>query len=722
LEVLKGIVERITYRSDETGYTVAKFRPEGKLEAITIVGEIASISPGETAVVEGYWTVHSQYGRQFKVTSYRMSYPSTVEGIRKYLGSGLIRGIGPVLAERITRRFGEGTLRVIEETPERLAEVEGLGPRRVEMIRRAWDEQKQIREVMLFLQSHDVNTTHAFRIYKEYGDRAIEVLTREPYRLARDIWGIGFVTADRIASKLGVPKDSPGRIKAAIVYFLENMADEGHVYFPMDETLEGVSEMLTVGVDLVTSSLGELEREGGVVVDQDMVYLPSLYRCEIGIAERLADLIASPGRAFPEAAIELEIEQLEKRQLMTFAGKQRAATRAALRSNVFILTGGPGTGKPATTKGIIELLEKSGLTVALCAPTGRAAKRMSELVGREARTIHRLLELSPQEGGRFRRNGDNPIDADAIIVDEVSMVDVPLMYNLLKAIRDGSKLIMVGDSDQLPSVGPGNVLHDLIASGVVPLVHLDEIFRQAKDSAIITNSHRINRGIFPDIRNRESGDFFFIEEEDPGKASEIIRDLCAERLPRYYGYHPIEDIQVICPMYKGDVGAIRLNRMLQETLNPHGRSHRRGEVELRVGDKVMQLRNNYEKMVFNGDVGRITGIDSEYQTVEVMFDEPVRYDFGELDEIVPAYAISVHKSQGSEYKAVVIPITTQHYVMLQRNLLYTAITRAKELVVLVGTRKALAIAVKNDRTSGRYTALPERLRSELARRRGRGAA
>ena len=708
-ERLEGTIERITYHSEESGYTVAKLEPKGtRFRPITVVGTMASVSAGESLILDGLWVSHPQYGRQFKVTSYRTVYPSTVEGIRKYLGSGLIKGVGPITAKRIVNHFGTDTLDIIETDPDRLLEVPGVARKRAEMIKHAWVELREVKEVMLFLQSHEVSTTYAAKIYKQYGRDAISIVRVDPYRLERDIWGIGFLTADKIAKNLGISPDSIERIKGGIRYVLTQYAEEGHTFVPVVELLERVRDILSVDVEFVPKGLEALREDGGIVTEDLRYYLPPLYYAEIGVAHGFHRLMRH-GSVSLTAEAEQEIQDLERKGSIQFAEKQKRAIQTAVTSKVMVLTGGPGTGKTTITKTIIEIFEHKGLKVLLCSPTGRAAKRLSEATGRQAKTIHRLLEFSPTKGG-FQKSREDPLDGDAVIVDETSMIDIVLMNSLLRAIPSKARLILVGDVDQLPPVGPGNVLKDIIRSEAVPVVRLDEIFRQAKSSQIVTNAHRINKGTFPYINNKHAEDFFFVEEEDPEKVAQHIEELCTDRLSKHKGFHPIEDIQVICPMYRGETGAINLNLQLQNALNPDSPEYRRGDTEYRVGDKVMQIRNNYEKMVFNGDIGRITRIDRENQQLEVRFDEPVCYEFGELDELVLAYAVSVHKSQGSEYRAVVMPITTQHYMMLQRNLLYTAVTRAKEMVVLVGTKRALGIAVNNSKVSERYSWLCEQLR------------
>ncbi|OPX25371.1 MAG: recombinase RecD [Candidatus Latescibacteria bacterium 4484_107] len=707
LDTLEGVIERITFHADDTGYTVAKLRAKGAgPEPVTLVGSVAEIHPGESVRLKGHWTTHPQYGRQFRIVEYQTVYPSTVEGIRKYLGSGLIKGIGPVTAKRIVAQFGLKTLDIIERAPDRLTEVEGLGPKRAEMIKHAWIEQQEIKEVMLFLQSHDVSTAYAVKIWKQYGDDAIRIVRENPYRLAKDIWGIGFLIADRIAQNLGVDPESAMRLKAGLRYVLGQASEkEGHVFLPADLLISRAAEILKAPEKKLRPCLNDLSREQEVILEDEHVYLPPLHYAEQAVSKKLHQLAQV-------SKVELrdlgeEVRAVEKRTGFTFAERQKEAIAKALSENVLILTGGPGTGKTTTVLGMIALFARRSRSIALCAPTGRAAKRMSEATGREAKTIHRLLKFQPRGG--FEYDGNPPLPADVVIVDEVSMIDILLMHHLLKAVRPSATIVFVGDVDQLPSVGPGNVLRDMIASGTVSTVRLDQIFRQARRSRIVVNAHRINEGFFPYIKNERAGDFFFIEKAEPAEIVETILSLCTERLPLHYEYDPIDDIQVLAPMYRGETGTINLNHALQQRLNPQGAEIRRGDTLFRVGDKVMQIRNNYQKEVFNGDIGRIVSIDLEEQEMRVRFDTLASYTFSELDELVLAYAISIHKSQGCEFKAVVFPLTTQHYMMLQRNLLYTAITRARELVVLVGTKKALGIAVKNDKVSERYTGLAARL-------------
>ena len=708
---LRGIVDRITFQNEENGYTVARLQVEGSTaynnRLATIVGEMLSINPGETVILEGEWTTHKQYGSQFKIESYQTVHPSTVEGMRRYLGSGLIKGIGPVTAKRIVDHFGKEALDVIERDPERLVEVEGLGAKRAKWIIKAWEDQREIHNVMLFLQSHEVGTGYAVKIWKKYGQKAVELIQENPYRLSVDVWGIGFLTADRIAQKMGIPAHSNRRIQAGLLHVLNEAADkEGHVFLPEDVLIESCAEALDVPVDAIAPCVAQLLSEESIVVDDKRVYLPHLYYAEQGAATRCYQL--SQVQRIELGNIPAEIKAIEQRDGVTFAPRQKLALKKALSHNLLVLTGGPGTGKTTTIKGLIALLEARKKKIALAAPTGRAAKRMSEATGYEAKTIHRLLKFSPSEMA-FEKNFDNPLEIEALIVDEISMVDTVLMNSLLRAVPISASVVLVGDVDQLPSVGAGNVLKDVIASGIVEVVELNEIFRQAQTSRIITNAHAINRGEMPYVQNDRDADFFFLEVSEPDQVVEMVCGLCAARLPRTYRLDSIEDIQVLVPMYRGETGANNLNQVLQDELNPKGQEMTRGGIRFRVGDKVMQVRNNYDRDVFNGDIGRVHGIEDDILRVRFQ-DRVLEYEFSELDELVLAYAMSVHKSQGAEFRAVVMPLTTQHYMMLQRNLLYTAITRARELVVLVGTKQALGMAVRNNRVAERHTTLSQRIR------------
>ena len=711
---LRGIVDRITFQNEENGYTVARLQVEGSAayndRLATIVGEMLSINPGETVVLEGEWTTHKQYGAQFKIESYQTVYPSTVEGMRRYLGSGLIKGIGPVTAKRIVDHFGKEALDVIESDPDRLVEVEGLGAKRAKWIIKAWEDQREIHNVMLFLQSHEVGTGYAVKIWKRYGNEAVELIRENPYRLSVDVWGIGFLTADRIAQKMGIPAHSDRRIQAGLLHVLNEAADkEGHVFLPEDVLIESCAEALDVPIDAIAPCVAQLLSEESIVVNDERVYLPHLYYAEQGAATRCYQL--SQVQRIELGNIPAEIEAIEQGDGVTFAPRQKLALKKALSHNLLVLTGGPGTGKTTTIKGLIALLEARKKTIALAAPTGRAAKRMSEATGYEAKTIHRLLKFSPSEMA-FEKNFENPLEIEALIVDEISMVDTVLMNSLLRAVPISASVVLVGDVDQLPSVGAGNVLKDVIASGTVEVVELNEIFRQAQTSHIVTSAHAINRGEMPYVQNDRDADFFFLEVSEPDQVVETVCGLCAARLPHTYRLDSIEDIQVLVPMYRGETGANNLNRVLQDKLNPRGQEMTRGGIRFRVGDKVMQVRNNYDRDVFNGDIGRVHGIEDDILRVRFQ-NRVLEYEFSELDELVLAYAMSVHKSQGAEFRAVVMPLTTQHYMMLQRNLLYTAITRARELVVLVGTKQALGMAVRNNRVAERHTTLSQRIRAGL---------
>jgi len=720
---LQGQIERITYTNNENGYTVAKVRVQGRRDLVTVVGNLVAPTPGEIIKMSGEWTNHPKYGEQFKVVRYKSLVPASVYGIERYLGSGLIKGIGAVMAKRIVEKFGKTTLDVIEDRIEKLAEVDGIGEKRIGMIKKAWEDQKEIREGMIFLQTHGVGSGHATKIFKQYGARSINVVRGNPYRLAADIFGIGFLTADRIAERLGFAKDSELRAEAGILYVLHQLADEGHVYYPYELLVKKCEEVLGVSGEVIVKALAAIEESNLIVIEhlkEDMVdltegkravYLAKFHLSETSIAARLKTLVSAPEsirRIDPDKAVEWVQRQLA----ITLARKQVEAIRCALENKAMVITGGPGTGKTTIINAILKIFSRLGVKIMLAAPTGRAAKRMSEATGHEAKTIHRMLEYSVQKGG-FQRNELNPLECDLVIIDEASMIDTILMHHLLKAVPPGATFILVGDVNQLPSVGAGNVLKDIIESGQMEVVELNEIFRQARESLIIVNAHKINNGLLPSFKSpgRKHEDFYFIEQEDPEEVLRIILELTMERIPRRFGFDTIDHIQVLTPMHKGVVGAGNLNAELQRALNPTSDGVTRENKNFRVNDKVMQVRNNYDKEVFNGDIGRITRIDLEDQEVTISFDgRDVVYDFADLDEIVLAYAVSVHKSQGSEYPAVVIPILTQHYVLLQRNLVYTAVTRGRNLVVMVGTKKALAIGVKNDKTQKRYTYLRHRLR------------
>ncbi len=788
METLRGVVERITYHNEENGYTVAKLAPERRprhlpdwQRKIAIVGNMAGIVVGESVELGGEWTMHAEYGKQFSVQSMRSVLPATVAGIEKYLGSGLIKGVGPVTAKRIVKHFGAETLEIIDTDPGRLIDVPGVGAKRVRLIAAAWAEQRAIKEVMIFLQSHGVSTSLATKIYKRYGDDAIAVVQDNPYQLAEDIYGIGFVTADKIARALGIAADSPQRIAAGVEYVLNEGIDEGHVYLPSPELIKRAAELLEVPSEAVAAGLLRLRGNERVKIsptpgaeatplqwnvtqffdaptavndtvneavtaytatppsdiqsilqEEQAVYLTPFYFSEVGVANRVRRLLQegqSRLTVFERWNWKRSFKVLEEESGFALAPQQQQAVQAALTNRLTILTGGPGTGKTTSLRTVLQICEAAGKHVLLAAPTGRAAKRLSETTGREAKTIHRLLEFQPAEGISFKRNEHSPLEGDLLVVDEASMLDLILMNHLLKAVAPGMHLLLVGDIDQLPSVGAGNVLKDMIRAiegegdaATSPLspafqgatvIRLETIFRQAADSFIIRNAHRINSGQMPFIDNDKSVDFFLFRTDEPERAAQLCVDLVKTRIPRKFAI-PSADVQVLSPMHRGMVGVGALNAALQEALNPARPNlpeRNLGSRVYRPGDRVLQLRNNYDKEVYNGDMGTITALDPVEQEVTVVFDgRPVQYNFLELDELTHAWAVSVHKSQGSEYPAVVIPVLTSHYMMLQRNLLYTAITRAKRLVVLVGQPKAIAMAVHNSQVSARFTGLAERLR------------
>ncbi|MEV6080738.1 MULTISPECIES: SF1B family DNA helicase RecD2 [unclassified Streptomyces] len=730
MAVLEGVLERITYANEENGYTVARVDTgRGANDLLTVVGALLGAQVGESLRMEGRWGSHSQYGKQFTVENYTTVLPATIQGIRRYLGSGLIKGIGPVMADRITTHFGVDTLDIIEQEPKRLVEVPGLGPKRTKMIAAAWEEQKAIKEVMVFLQGVGVSTSIAVRIYKKYEDASISVVKNQPYRLAADVWGIGFLTADRIAQAVGIPHDSPERVKAGLQYALSQSSDQGHCFLPEERLIADGVKLLQVDTGLVIECLAELAGDPEGVVREKVpspeggepvtaVYLVPFHRAEISLAAQVRRLLHTPEDrmpAFRDVAWDKALAWLATRTGATLAPEQEAAVRLALTRKVAVLTGGPGCGKSFTVRSIVELARAKRAKVVLAAPTGRAAKRLSELTGAEASTVHRLLELKP--GGDAAYDRDRPLDADLVVVDEASMLDLLLANKLVKAVAPGAHLLLVGDVDQLPSVGAGEVLRDLLADGgPVPAVRLTRIFRQAQQSGVVTNAHRINAGQPP--LTEGMSDFFLFVEDETEDAGVLAVDVAARRIPAKFGLNPRRDVQVLAPMHRGPAGAGHLNGLLQQAITP-GRpdlpEKRFGGRVFRVGDKVTQIRNNYDKGengVFNGTVGVVTALDVDEQklTVRTDEDEEIGYDFDELDELSHAYAMTIHRSQGSEYPAVVVPVTTSAWMMLQRNLLYTAVTRAKKLVVLVGSRKAIGQAVRTVSAGRRCTALDFRLR------------
>ena len=716
-ESLAGLVERVTFHSPETGFCVLQIKTRSNRDLVTLLGSAASIQPGEFVHASGRWDNHRDYGPQFKADFLKVTPPTTTEGIERYLGSGMIKGIGPVYAKKLVDAFREAVFEVIEQTPDKLKEIDGIGPVRAKRIAAGWADQKAIREIMLFLQSHGVGTARAVRIYKTYGVEAIPLMMENPYRLARDIRGIGFKTADEIAERLGIEKTSMVRARAGVSHTLMEAIGDGHCALPKDDLLELAAQILEVPKTSLPDALALELQEGNVIADnignKDCIFLPHLWHAEKTIAEKLGRLTLG---AMPWPSIDpaKAIPWVENKLGVSLAESQKEAVAIALKAKALVITGGPGVGKTTIVNSILKIVIAKGIKVALGAPTGRAAKRLSESTGLEAKTIHRLLEFDPINGG-FKRSADFPLECDLLVIDETSMVDVPLIAQLLRAVPDRAAVIIVGDADQLPSVGPGQVLADIIASGIVPVTRLTEIFRQAARSRIITNAHLVNRGHMPELTlaKDDETDFYFIDASEPEDAMSKIVELVKTRIPRRFGLDPIRDIQVLCPMQRGGVGARSLNVELQKALNSGSTgqpSVERFGYTYRVGDKVMQTENDYEKEVFNGDIGFVTAIDTDANEIMINFDgRTVTYGFGELDEIMLCYATTIHKSQGSEYPAVVIPIMMQHYMMLERNLLYTGITRGQKLVVLVGQKKAVGIAVRGSKDRGRWSKLRERL-------------
>ena len=705
MQKLRCVVERITYQNPENGYSVMRVKVKGYDELVTLVGNLLEVPAGSVLLCEGDWKVDKRYGSQFVAQTWEEVMPATLYGIEKYLGSGLVKGIGPKFARLIVSRFGLDTIEIIETDIKRLYEVPGIGQKRVEKIAESWEKQKDIKNVMLFLQGYGVSTAYAAKIYRQYGKESIDTVKTNPYKLADDIWGIGFKTADTIASKMGYEKNDLRRLKSGVTYTLSHMAEEGNVYAEEDQLVKSAIELLDADEAPVRQAISEMLQSEDLIADAEAIYMPPFYYAEVGTANRLNKLLdCVEGSLFN---IIPDISVISKQTGVEYDEVQAEAIREAVSSKVMVLTGGPGTGKTTTTQGIIAALKAMGLRILLAAPTGRAAKRMSEATGMEAKTIHRLLEYNPKDG--YKRNDDNPLEGDALIVDECSMIDLLLMNNLMKAIPAGMRLVLVGDIDQLPSVGAGNVLRDIIDSKRIPVIRLTRIFRQAQESRIVMSAHAINKGVFPDTSNGKHTDFFFIQQEDPEQAVDTIVKLVKERLPNAYK-RPTSDIQVLTPMQRGVVGAANLNMALQTVLNPGQVSLNRSGYSFRQGDRVMQLRNNYDKEVFNGDLGYIERVDMEDRTLFVCFDgRTVEYDVSELDELTLAYATTIHKSQGSEYPIVVMPVLMTHYIMLQRNLIYTGITRAKKICVLVGTKKALSFAIRNLSVLKRNTKLKERL-------------
>lgn len=720
-ESLSGLVERVTFHQEDTGFVVLKVQVRGQRDLVTVVGSLAEAHPGEWIHAEGHWIQDRNFGRQFKAERLTSTPPTTREGMEKYLGSGLVKGVGPTYARKLVERFGETVFEVIDTASARLEEIDGIGPKRRRRIKEAWTEQKAVREIMLFLHSHGVGTSRAVRIHKTYGDRAMETVRADPYALARDIAGIGFQTADRIARQIGIPADAEARLRAGLDHALLEATGEGHCALPVEVLVEAVTRLLDVPETRVSATLEAALGRGEVVREQvdseDLVFLPHLHRAEEGIASRLRAMAGEvPG--YPAIDLPRALAWCQERTGCVLAPSQQAALGEALRHRVLVLTGGPGVGKTTLLNTLLMMLRAKKVTCQLAAPTGRAAKRLAEATGWEAKTLHRLLEVDPRTG-RFLRNEKHPLETDLLVIDEVSMVDISLMYQVLRAVSAGTSLLLVGDVDQLPSVGPGMVLRQVMDSGVVPVTRLTEVFRQAADSRIVTTAHRIRRGEMPEPGPvGADADFHRVTRDGPEAMRSLLVEMVQRRIPARFGLDPVADIQVLCPMNRGSLGVRELNTMLQDALNPRRPDQEVVEkfgVQFRVGDKVMQTVNNYDKEVFNGDIGRVASIDGVEREVVVRVDgREVVYDFGELDEVALAYAITVHKAQGSEFPAVVLPLAMQHYLLLQRNLVYTAITRGRRLVVVLEEGRALAMAVRNDRTARRYSGLEWRLRGRPA--------
>lgn len=706
---LRCVIEHITYQNQENGYSIMKVKVKDYSDLVTLVGNLLDVPVGAVLLCDGDWKVDKKYGRQFVCETWEEVMPATVYGIEKYLGSGLVKGIGPKFAHLIVEKFGTETIEIIEDNIERLREVPRIGKRRIEKIRESWEKQKDIKNVMLFLQQYGVSTAYAAKIYRQYGKESIDKVQDNPYRLADDIWGIGFKTADSIASKMGYEKNDLQRCKSGISYTLNELSNEGHVYAVEEQLIETAKKLLEADEEPIRQAVTEMIASEDLIREDEAIYLPPFYHSERGTANKLLALLQDQTPTL--FGLKADIKAIEKVSGIEYDEVQIAAIKQAVRSKVMVLTGGPGTGKTTTTQGIIAAYKTAGMRILLAAPTGRASKRMSEATGMEAKTIHRLLEFNPQDG--YKRNDENPLEGDALIVDECSMIDIILMYNLMKAIPENMRLVLVGDIDQLPSVGAGNVLRDIIDSEKIPVVRLTRIFRQAQSSRIVMSAHAINQGRYPDTSNGKQTDFFFIKNEEPEQVAEEIVKLVKHRLPKAYN-QPLNNIQVLTPMQRSVVGATNLNMMLQQALNTSNLGISRGGTTYKLGDRVMQVRNNYDKNVFNGDIGIVEQVSMEDRTLFVRFDDNlVEYEASELDEVTLAYATTIHKAQGSEYPIVVIPVLMTHFVMLQRNLIYTGITRAKKICVLIGQPKALAYAIRNLTVTKRNTKLKERLRGEI---------
>ena len=704
MESIRFVVERITYQNPENGYSVLKVNMKDYRDLVTVVGVFGDLFVGAVLLCEGYWHEDRKYGRQFKAVKWEEVLPATAYGIEKYLGSGMIRGIGPKYAARIVQQFGTDTIDIIDRQPERLLEIPGIGKERLRRIQESWEQQKEVKNIMIFLQNYGVSTAFATKIFKTYGNDSIRVVRENPFRLADDIWGIGFKTADALAEKMGWQKDDPLRCRSGLFYTLNQLSEGGHVYATREQLTATAAELLEVDLSPVEQAVEHAIRQEDLIEENDAVYLPAFYHAEKGVADKLLQLLHAPTQM---SLSHVDFDLIERQTGIAYDDIQKMAITTALSENIVIITGGPGTGKTTITRGILQALQQSRQKVLLAAPTGRAAKRLSEATGKDARTIHRLLAFKPPQG--YQRNADHPLDGDVLIVDEASMIDIILMNTLLNAVPEDMKLVIIGDTDQLPSVGPGNVLRDMIESEVIPVVRLTRIFRQAQKSRIVMNAHRINEGKYPNISNGRDTDFFFLEQEEPEAAAEEIVNLIENRLPRAYGISPF-DIQILTPMQRGIIGAAALNTRLQQLLNPQEQVLHRGGIAFGQRDKVMQIRNNYDKDVYNGDIGTVTKVDLDERLLYADFDgRTVSYEVSELNELVLAYATTVHKSQGSEYPIVIMPIMMSHFVMLQRNLIYTGITRAKKIMILVGQKKALAYCIHNLTVDQRNSLLRKRL-------------
>ena len=723
---LTGQLDRIVYQNPDSLYTVLRLKLDGSADPVTVVGQLSGCNPGETLKLSGVWETHPKYGRQFKAESCSVQLPADVGDIERYLASGVIKGLGPEMARRMIQRFGKATLATLEHNPESLKAVPGIGPKRLETIKKAWEDQRDVREGLIFLQGQGIGPSHSARILKQYGQEAIRLVRENPYRLSADIAGIGFITADNIARKIGVSQDALIRAEAGLIHVLEKMSDDGHVYGRLEDVMNQARDLLAVDTPILEDALQNLRKAKRVAIEDlekdhpdgraahQAVYLKAFYAAETGLAHRIKAFFSVPVSRL--ALKDEEIKKVVHRKLAVLLSQEQwHALQTTFSSKLSVVTGGPGTGKTTLIQAILAVFERAERKVRLCAPTGRAAKRLSEVTGTRTETIHRMLSYDFKTGN-FQKNEQNPLNTDLVIADEASMIDLFLMYHLMKAIPAAATLILVGDINQLPAVGPGNVLRDLIHSGQTPTVYLTEIFRQASESLIIVNAHRINQGLFPKLVKPGTdglSDFYFIEQDDPEKVVASVTELCCKRIPDRFHLDPFSQIQVLTPMHKGIVGTTNLNRVLQEALNPSRKSINRMGFAFKEGDKVMQVKNNYIKEVFNGDIGTIGEIDLQSASMTVLFENvAVNYEASELDELILAYAVSVHKSQGSEYGAVVMPVMLQHFVLLQKNLIYTGITRAKKLVVMIGNKKALGIAIRNDTPQHRLTRLSYRLKEQ----------